>query len=299
MKTVSRYLLACALTLFPAVFGAHAADRPKPVKYIAPVGFDGHPWGELRTSAGFASLPERPVGVAAAWMQPAETDFHFKCMPASAYEMWKSGDPGACDPASTLNSLRRKVEGGGFYVLSEYSIDDQGARLGGERGVLVYPVIYQFCANWDGKQKKVPPTFDALNHFCGVRMMFRNETREELRDLPSDHHTRYDQVLDFLIANYGNPQGFRQRGQVDIDGDDGGPIKREMRKFNILRWCPAGIGSRNLHTKCAASVVLSLDLATGVGTVLYSTPLLWEYAWAREHNGFGGDNLYKVLQARR
>jgi hypothetical protein len=299
MKSTSLCLLICALMLFLAVFDAHAADKPKRTKYVAPAGFDGRQWGELRTSADFASLPERPMGVGAAWMQPAETDFHFTCMPPSAYDISNGVDPGACDPMTTLNSLRRKVEGGGFYVLSEYSIDDQGARLGGERGVLAYPVIYQFCANWDGKKKSVPPTFDALNQFCGMRLMFNSETREELRDLPSDHHTRYDRVLDFLIANYGKPQGFRQRGQVDIQDAEGGAVQREMRKFRTWRWCPAGVGTRELHTSCAASVVLSLDLATGLGTVLYSTPLLWEYAYAREHNGFEGDKLYKVLQARR
>jgi hypothetical protein len=35
-----------------------------------------------------------------------------------------------------------------------------------------------------------------------------------------------------------------------------------------------------------------------VGTVLYSTPLLWEYAFARQNYGFKGDPLYRVLHAR-
>jgi hypothetical protein len=45
-------------------------------------------------------------------------------------------------------------------------------------------------------------------------------------------------------------------------------------------------------------VVLSLDPATGVGTVLYSTPLLWEFAYAREKNN-KGDRLYRMLHARK
>jgi hypothetical protein len=36
-----------------------------------------------------------------------------------------------------------------------------------------------------------------------------------------------------------------------------------------------------------------------VGTLLYSTPLLWEYAFARENNGFKGDRLFKLLHARK
>jgi hypothetical protein len=35
-------------------------------------------------------------------------------------------------------------------------------------------------------------------------------------------------------------------------------------------------------------VVLSLEPKTGVGTVLYSTPLLWEFAYAREKQRLQG-----------
>ena len=44
--------------------------------------------------------------------------------------------------------------------------------------------------------------------------------------------------------------------------------------------------------------MLSLEPTTGVGTVLYSTPLLWEFAYARENNGYKGDKLFKMLHAR-
>jgi hypothetical protein len=33
--------------------------------------------------------------------------------------------------------------------------------------------------------------------------------------------------------------------------------------------------------------------------VLYSTPLLWEFAYARENNGYKGDKLFKLLHARK
>ena len=32
--------------------------------------------------------------------------------------------------------------------------------------------------------------------------------------------------------------------------------------------------------------------------MLYSTPLLWEYAYARENYGFKGDRLFKLLHAQ-
>ena len=44
-------------------------------------------------------------------------------------------------------------------------------------------------------------------------------------------------------------------------------------------------------------VTLTIDPKTGVGTVLYSTPMLWQYAFARENNGFKNDWLFRVLHA--
>jgi hypothetical protein len=289
MKTSNLYLRAFATLLMTAAFAAHAADKPKKVKYVAPAGFDGHVWGELRTSSGFATLPAEPYGVAGAWMRPVEKDVSFTCVPASA---------GGCDFQATLDTLRRTFEGGGFYVLSEYTIKDQGGLYGGEKdGVLLYPVVYQFCANWDSTKRVVPPKFDELNQFCGVRLLFKNETREELRDLPADHVTNYDRLLDKLIAKFGKPEHFFRRGQVTIETLEGDSAGEKERKFSVWRWCPAR--DRGLHTNCTASVVLSLDLATGAGTVLYSTPLLWEYAYARQNNGYKGDYLFRMLHARK
>jgi hypothetical protein len=74
-------------------------------------------------------------------------------------------------------------------------------------------------------------------------------------------------------------------------------VEPDDRKFKIWRWCPAP--DRDLHTNCTASVVLAIDPATGKGTVMYSTPLLWEYAYARQFYGFKGDPLFKVLHARK
>jgi hypothetical protein len=159
------------------------------------------------------------------------------------------------------------------------------------------PVIYQFCANWDSTKREVPPKFDEMNKFCGVRLMFETETTEELRKLPADHVTRYDRVLDKLIAKFGRPGNFAQRAKVLIETMSDDPIDRAERKYKIRRWCPAR--DRGLHTSCKASVVLSVEPTTGVASVLYSTPLLWEFAYARQNNGFKGDKLFKILHARK
>jgi hypothetical protein len=118
-----------------------------------------------------------------------------------------------------------------------------------------------------------------------------------LRRLPGDHVTAYDRILNMLIEKFGKPDGFIYRGRVLIETMEGESSDAADRKFSIWRWCSARDGT--LHTSCSASVGLSLDPATGVGTVLYSTPLLWEYAYAREHGGFKGDKLFKMLHARK
>ena len=103
-------------------------------------------------------------------------------------------------------------------------------------------------------------------------------------------------MLDKLLAKYGQPTGYLRRGRVIIETLEGDSTDVSERRFSIWRWCPAS--GDGFHTSCKASVTLSLDPTTGTGTVLYSTPLLWEFAYARENYGFKGDRLYKLLHAR-
>jgi hypothetical protein len=298
MRLSNPCLLVFASLLMTFAFVAQAADKPKKVKYVAPTGFDGHQWGELLTSASFTQLPLKPIGIGAAWMRPLEKEVTFTCVPVGGLGSQMGGSVGGCDFQATLASLRRRFEGGGFYVLSEYTIDDQGARYGsGPDAVVLHPVIYEFCANWDSTKREMPPNFDQINKFCGVRLMFETETTDELRNLPADHVTNYDRVLDKLIARFGKPGGFAQRAKVILETISEDPADRQARKFRIWRWCPAR--DRGLHTSCAASVVLTLEPATGAASVLYSTPLLWEFAYARQNNGFKGDKLFKILHARK
>jgi hypothetical protein len=293
--TASCVILAAALSLSSA-----AADKPKRVKYEAPEGFASHKWGDLRST--FDRLPETPIGVGAAWMRQKEKQQDFTCVqtnPPAGSQI--TGAVGGCDFQATLLRLRSNFDGGGgSYVLSEYAIDAQGFRFGDEQnGVLLHPVVYQFCANWGGAVKKrgdLPPNFDALNKFCGMRFMFQSENREQLRKLPSDAVTNYDRVLARLLTKYGQPEGYLRRGRVLIETIEGDSADVADRKFSIWRWCPAK--DDGFHTGCTASVVLTLDPTTGVGTVLYSTPLLWEYAFARENYGFKGDRLFKMLHAK-
>jgi len=292
MKLRSFMLLLASLF----AVGALAAESGKRVKYVPPTGFAGHAWGDTRLS--FEKLPDTPIGVGAAWMRTIvkQTDFH--CVPNVSVGTQMNGATDMCNFQETLLRLRSEFQGGGVYILSEYAIEDQGFRFGDEAdGVVLHPVVYQFCANWQGSRKRAAPqNFDELNRFCGMKFIFQSETREQLRSLPDDYVTNYDRVLDRLLAKYGRPSGYLRRGRVLIETLDGDSTDVAERRFSIWRWCPAtGDG---LHTACTASVTLSLDPATGTGTVLYSTPLLWEFAYARENYGFKGDRLYKLLHAR-
>lgn len=285
------------LFVLAAVLPLLAAAADKRMKYVPPAGFANHQWGELRTT--FKRLPDEPLGVGAAFTLPHEKRSTFHCVPAVARGP-VSGAMEGCDFQATLLRIRKEYEGGGFYVLSEYAIPDQGFRMGDEQtGVMLHPVVYQFCANWHGslRKKEEPKDFDELNKLCGVRLMFESESRADLEKLPSDHVTAYDRMLELLIAKFGRPAGFARRGQVVIETEEGETTSAAARKFSIWRWCPAP--DRGFHTECEASVVLTINPATGQGAVLYSTPLLWEYAFARQNNGFKGDWLFRVLHARK
>lgn len=295
MKTAIR-TFGALLVCLPLLAGA--ADKPKRVKYVPPEGFAGHRWGERHST--FTRLPAEPLGVGAAFILPQEKRSTFTCVPAAPRGPLMAGAADGCDFQATLLRIRKEYEGGGFYVLSEYAIPDQGFRMGDEAtGVLLHPVVYQFCANWSGsvRKKEAPENFDELNKLCGMRLMFQSESRADLAKLPADHVTTYDRMLEQLLAKYGRPAGFARRGQVVIETEEGDTTSASERKFSIWRWCPAT--DRGLHTECKASVVLSINPATGQGTVLYSTPLLWEYAFARQNNGFKGDWLFRVLHARK
>ena len=260
---------------------------PAPRRYHPPEGFAGHRWGETRGM--FERLPEQPLSVRAAWTRGMERQPEIWCT--------EGGMGTSCTINYIVNAMATRREGGGFHVLSEYKIPTQGFRFS-ETGVLLFPVVYQFCANWDSTKREVPKDFDQLNQFCGMRLLFDSESMAQLRKLPKDHVTQYELVLAELIAEFGKPSGFLKHGRVEIEAvnDD---TDRELggdRKFSTWRWCPAADRAR--ATSCAASIVLSLDPESGRAVVLFSTPALWAYAYARENGAFKGDPLFAVMHAR-
>jgi hypothetical protein len=274
-------LILIALTAVGLSLAAGAAG-PKRIKYSPPTGFGGHKWGDTRAS--FERLPKQPFNTGAAWIMPVIDDFWLTCGIN-------------CDSNSFQASYMERREGGGFYVLSEYQVDGQGFQWGDDARVQFFPVVYQFCANWWSTKKAKPKDFDAINKFCGVKFSFQSETTAELLKLPPDHVTNYDRVLEKLLARFGKPDSFVRRGTVVIESSEPESVVGPARKFRTYRWCPAF--DRRFHTPCEASVVLTVTPETGEGTLLYSAPALWEYAYARKNSGYKTEELYKVLHARR
>lgn len=295
MKLLIPVFRSLAALLLTAAMSVQAADDQK-VTYVPPAGFGGHSWGEPLSGPGFSNLPLKPIGVGAARAQPSRRETSYTCMPVSGYDPRMNGSMGGCDLQATLLTLRQRSTGGGYHVLSEYTVEDQGAHYGdGPDAVLLYPVIYQFCANWDSPKREVPANFDKMSKLCGVRLIFETETSDELRKLPAGHMTNYDRVLAKLVAKFGKPDKFSRRGKVIIETMDDDIAYREERQNPTWRWCAASDSAS--QTSCTASVVLSLEPSTGVATVLYSTPQLWQFAYARENNGYKGDKLFGMLHA--
>lgn len=266
------------------------ADVPKlappPKRYTPPDGFAGHAWGELRKT--FEKLPAEAAAVRGAWTRGFLLPLEMVCTGKSVER---------CTVEDFARAERTRMrDGDGFHLLSEYLVEGQGFKLPGT-GVVLHPVVYQFCANWHSMRNKVPKNFDEYNKFCGMRMLFDTESVSDLRELPADHVTRYDLVFAELISRYGKPANFTWRGRVTIEPVDGPPshVPTDDRRFNTWRWCPAP--RDGLMTRCDASIVLSIDPDVGRGIVLFSTAALWEFAYARESTRSSPDPLYTLMHA--
>lgn len=262
-----------------------------PKRYRPPPGFAGHVWGDRRDN--FARLPTQALAVRAAWTRGKERPREYTCTDIGSRS---GGALSSCTVGEIVKSARVDMEGGGFHVLSEYALEGQGYKFS-DTGVLLYPVVYQFCAHWTRMKAEVPENIDELHKFCGMRMLFDTESRAQLRELPDDHVTRFELVLAELIANYGKPAGYMSRGRVTIEPFDGttGTRMATERKFNTWRWCPAPV--QGLETRCDSSIVLSIDPDYGRGIVLFSSPALWQYAFARETGSSQPDPLFTLMHA--
>lgn len=273
----------------------NAPVLPKaPRRYQPPEGFAGHAWGETRAS--FERLPEQAQVMRAAWTRGKERIPEYICTGFSMNGSFGSSCS-ITDILTAVQTARMGPEGAGFHVMSEYKVDSQGFRFT-DSGVILHPVLYQFCAHWNGVERVEPENFDELNKFCGMRMLFDTESLAQLRDLPGDHVTRYELVLAELISRYGKPAKFLMRGKVSIHtlDDTSAEHSGNERRFSSWRWCPAK--DRSMKTSCESSIVLSIDPEWGRGLVIFATPPLWQYAWASQ-DMTGNDALFALMHGRK
>jgi len=249
-------------------------------RYVPPRGFREHRWGEPLSA--FKHFELDPLYVQTAYSRGKTTLVSAECV--------------GCELAATLRSMRQKTEGQGFHTLAEYYVAAQGVRFG-DAGALLFPVFYQFCAQWRGFSGEVPADIQERMTFCGMRMLFRSQTPEQVvasENADDVVTTNYDRVLQALIEAYGEPDDYEKRGLVIIATPDAKFVQPRARRFNEWRWCSLH-GDRDIAPDCEASVVLALDSTTGWGVVLYATRPVWEFAYARQHGGTGGDALYRLL----
>ncbi len=256
-----------------------------PDRYLPPEGFGGMAWGAPLDE--FVGFEPEPLAVNTAYSQGKVTDLDLQCAPTPN---------GGCDLEKSLRTLHQRVGGRGFHALAEYYAEARGFRFR-TTGATLYPVLYQFCASWNGFTDEVPSDIQQKLRLCGARLLFQGETRQDLEKIEDDDYlTHYDRVLRGLIELHGEPEGYRRRGRVIVESEDGGRLATTPRKrrFDEWRWC-ARVRGREIAPSCAASVVLAFDPASGWGVVLYATRPVWEFAFARHNGGAQDDPLYKLL----
>ncbi|HTE40343.1 MAG TPA: hypothetical protein VK629_05930, partial [Steroidobacteraceae bacterium] len=130
---------------------------------------------------------------------------------------------------------------------------------------------------------------------CGVRLHFRSETapqEAEIRD--PKYLTSAARVLNWLIANHGEPKGFERKATVIVGLDDSPrTVAPRNSRHDNWYWCSPKVDEPT--PRCSASVVFTFDSETGIGQVIYLTPQVWMYAHARRFGGSEDDPLYRVL----
>ena len=288
------------LVPFAAVLGQVAEQAPNPEQssissreFRAPDGFGGYAWNTALDKV--SRLDPEPVYVNVAYAAGKVVHFDADC-----YNSFISNDSMIRDDADNMAGMLacREMQGDGYYALAEYYVDSQGFRIRDESGgkVVLFPVTYQFCAQWNGISNDLKGDPLEEMRLCGARLHFRSETAAQAQAIVDHtHRTSYERILKWLISTYGSPEGFDPDGVVLIPGWG----EEELRKVPAKRrhkteyWCrPTG---KALVANCAASIVLSFDAETGQGQVIFLTPPVWIYAHARQFGSAEGDPLYRVL----
>jgi hypothetical protein len=247
------------LGLLATVPTAHAAD------FHPPTGFNGRAWGD---------------GLSA-----------FK-----GVRLWRANT--AMESTGKVVEFRdaygQRLEGEGSFALAEYYFDrDRNPWVA--QHVDLFIISYLFCSRWQGPY--LPRTVKSRLKLCGARLMFRSETLEQ-RAARGDSDTNFDRLLRQLIALHGAPEGFQRSGRITVETEDQRLTTPEKPTPDFIRYRWCGVTEPAVRPSCEATVTLAFDARTGAGTVLYATPQMYDYAYARHRTSDENNELYVLLNDR-
>ena len=260
---------------------ASAAD------YDPPAGFNGHAWQEPLQA--FPGLVLYAANTATGFAGKV-TDFRMQCTP----------DPPTSNTCNYLQTtMSQRVEGAGSHAVAEYYQRlDRNPWLGD--GVSAVGVTYLYCAKGNGDH--LPKPLQKSLALCGARAYFESDT-DEVRDLMGpNHQTNLQRLMRKLVADHGVPPGYSLRGQVLLEElgsqSEGKPFPEAGERMTAYRWCGLKLDGRDMHPPCPATLTLLFDGSTGRGLVLYATPPLYDYAWARHDMGDTENELFVLLSGQ-
>jgi hypothetical protein len=253
--------------------------------YRPPAGFNGHDWG-----AAFATFQGLTLWRAntAEGSSGKVADMRFECVP-------DPGQPGSSCPLSTSRT-DQSVEGEGSYALGEYYFNQDRNPWVAQR-IELATISYLFCAR--AESWYVPRPLKKHLKLCGVRVLFRSDTERQLASREVGYESNFDRILRQLVAEHGEPPGYERHGRITIESEDQRLSSPEKRKpvYALYRWCGTDEASRSLRPTCPATVTLSLEAVTGMGTILYATPVVYDYAYARHQMKDDNNELYVLLNS--
>ena len=232
----------CSFLALLAVFphgAAAAAGKPKSVKYVAPEGFGGHKWGDLRSS--FDGCPRSPSASAPRDDRAQENRRDFTCVPSAARRpIWRQPEvaisrPRCCRLRKTFRR-RRLLRAVGILHRSRDSASATNRRRGAAPGGL--PVLRELAR--PGRRKRHRTSMRSTSSAACACSSRARRARNCASCRRTRHHVRPHARS--LLAKYGRPANFVRRGQVVIETEEGDSSDPAERKFSIWRWCPAADG---------------------------------------------------------
>lgn len=255
--------------------------------YREPRGFNGHRWGQPFTA--FRNLTLWHANTASDARGKVE-DLRIECVPDPS-------QPGSTCPVTSAR-ITQVVQGEGSHALGEYYFKyDRNPWHG--RGIEVSTISYLFCAQ--ANSWNVPHPLRKHLKLCGARVIFQSDRPEELAGRDEGYESNFERILKALVAEHGAPPGYERYGRITIETEEQRIAGAENRKplYLLYRWCGVNAADRKLLPSCGATITLSFEATSGMGTVLYATGPVYEFADARHNMKDENNDLYVLLNSEK